>query len=89
MHYVLSARETYYVPRVSIAAYVAPTLRDGTLGKARPIEPSALGSASGAHVAPADRTIGRLLSVSVVELLTLLVKLRLLRRQKQAQNPLR
>jgi superfamily II DNA or RNA helicase len=64
VHYVLSARETYYVPRVSIAAFLAPTLRDGTLGKARPIEPSALGSAGGTNVAPADRTIGRLLSVS-------------------------
>jgi superfamily II DNA or RNA helicase len=66
VHYILSVREIYFVPRVTIEAIVGATSRDGTLGKTRRVDAASLAHLPGAHVTTVDRTIGRLIGGSSV-----------------------
>ncbi len=61
VRYVIVHRETYYVPRIEITAFVAPELRGGDLGKARKLDLATLSASSAQYVARVDRSIARLL----------------------------
>jgi superfamily II DNA or RNA helicase len=64
LHYVLDITERYYVPHLDLSAFVATTLRTGTLGQSRRFEIGRLAQSTEKVVTPADRTIGRLVNVS-------------------------